>query len=313
MTMVMAYQWMGNMLFLSLGCMAVILYYQLIVKQESMLYIPKPQGYSTVDTNPQGFRSPEEQNLRYEDVYFKSPDSEQLHGWWIPASSGQTKDAPTILFCHANAGNIGFRTPNYKKMHDALGGKLNIFAFDYRGFGYSKGEPSEPGLILDAIGAAQYLVEREKEKKDVDTSKVYIFGRSLGGAVAVALAHSLECLQEEPLFKAKGIVLENTFTSVSGVVDYVFSWIPTFVKDRYLRLKWHTFERITEVKTPFLLLSGLKDEIVPAQHMQDLKTMLGDRATFVGIPEGTHNDTWEKGGQHYWNEWRSFFHPDTKG
>ena len=51
----------------------------------------------------------------------------------------------------------------------------------YRGYSYSEGTPDEAGLELDADATLEHVTSRE----DVDTDRVFVFGRSLGGAVSI--------------------------------------------------------------------------------------------------------------------------------
>ena len=115
--------------------------------------------------------------LAYEDVLFTASDGVRLHGWYVPGS----RDV-TFLWFHGNAGNISHRLGNIKEMHDELA--VNIFIFDYRGYGQSRGTPSEQGTYLDAKAALDYLRARD----DVSIDKIVYYGRSLGGAMAVELA-----------------------------------------------------------------------------------------------------------------------------
>ena len=75
------------------------------------------------------------------------PDpSAQLHGWWLPCHPA----AGTLLFCHGNRGNLSDRVDSCV-FYRRLG--LNVFAFDYRGYGRSPGRPTEAGLYADAATA----------------------------------------------------------------------------------------------------------------------------------------------------------------
>merc|ERR1712087_602660 len=96
----------------------------------------------------------------YEDVNMKTKDGLRIHGWFIKGAE-VTNDAPTVLFCHANAGNIGLRLPNFAELVKRL--DANIFALDYRGYGFSEGTPSEEGLIEDALCAWQWLEKAASE------------------------------------------------------------------------------------------------------------------------------------------------------
>ena len=118
----------------------------------------------------------------------------------------------TILYFHGNAGNIGHRVPNALLMLVNL--KANVVLVDYRGYGKSEGEPSEDGLYLDAEATLDYVMTRP----DLDKTKVLLFGRSLGGAVAVRLASA------NP-HRVAAIVVENTFLSIPHMAATLFSFV----------------------------------------------------------------------------------------
>ena len=88
---------------------------------------------------------------------------------------------------------------------------VNQFVFDYRGYGASKGphKPSEEGLVKDALTALTYLQLQAKAGK-IDGAKIFLCGRSLGGAVVCRLASQL-CAERNP--GICGVIMENTFTS----------------------------------------------------------------------------------------------------
>lgn len=294
--------WLGaSLLLLSMVAFFVV---NLIVRQESMLYVPCVMaGMQTPDNNPDGYKSPADRGLEYEDVHMKTSDKLSIHAWFISAGKNSAT-APTILFCHANAGNIGLRIPNFTQIVEKLG--ANIFAFDYRGYGHSEGQPSEEGLIEDALSAWQWLSSAAADGR-IDGSRVFVFGRSLGGAVSIALASTLSTNGEKML--PQGIILENTFVSISALVDSLFPIIAfKSLKDRFLRLRWYSIDRIPEVEVPFLFISGQKDELIPTWHMEALRkgAVKSPLRRMLAVENGTHNDTWEKGGQAYWDMQAAF-------
>lgn len=260
----------------------------LIVYQEKLLYIPVVMGYKTILDNPAGYRSPAEHGHDYKDFYLKTSDGESIHGWHIH------RDNPvaTIIFCHENAGNIGLRVTNLIMMAQRL--NCDLVAFDYRGYGHSSGIPSEAGLLVDTHTVYHdYVLKQEVQRK------VILYGRSLGGAVAVQFAAQLANDK-----RIAGVIIENTFTSIANMLGSVFPFLNFgLVKKFCLRLKWETEKWIEHLQTPILLISGLKDEIVPASHMMRLKSICEKNSvkhTFVSFPDGTHNDTWVVGGEAYW-------------
>lgn len=163
---------------------------------------------------PAGFRNPKEYGLSYDDVYITTKDNVKLHAWFIRAGS-KPYYFRTLIFFHGNAGNIGSRLPNLNLLINSL--SVNILIVAYRGYGHSEGTPSEQGLKLDADATLEYLLDR----KDVNSDRIFVFGRSLGGAVAAQLALS------KPNH-VKGIILENTFTSLSDMVDALLPFLKPF-------------------------------------------------------------------------------------
>lgn len=116
-------------------------------------------------------QTPADLGLAYEDVFFHASDGVRLHGWFVPGEVDTT-----LVWFHGNAGNIGHRLDNLSLFHHRL--KVNVFIFDYRGYGKSEGTISEQGSYMDADAAVEYV----RSRRD---GRLILFGRSLGAAVAV--------------------------------------------------------------------------------------------------------------------------------
>lgn len=113
----------------------------------------------------------------------------------------------------------------------------------YRGYGQSQGSPSEKGFRLDANAALQYIRDRDDL---VDTSRIFIFGRSIGAACAIALAAAA------PTGAVRGLVLENTFTSIDDMIDAVMPFLK-FAKP-FNRNKWDSLRAIRDIEVPILFI-----------------------------------------------------------
>eukprot|EP00300_Choanocystis_sp_HF-7_P013421 c18290_g1_i1.p1 GENE.c18290_g1_i1~~c18290_g1_i1.p1 ORF type:complete len:294 (-),score=40.58 c18290_g1_i1:219-1061(-) len=249
---------------LLIGAPFMVFAFFLIKHQESILYIPKIQNIHKLADNPRGMRNPKEANIEYTDVSYTSSDGTKISAWFMPALEA-SHSAPTLLFCHENAGNMGLRMQEYILMLRHL--KTNIFAFDYRGYGDSEGTPSQEGLITDTEGAMRQL-RVLADKGEIDPAKVILFGRSLGGAVVIHLAASQRFHGIEPA----GAIIANTFTSIGDMFDHLFpvlSW--NFVKERFMRLRWKSIDLVPHIELPILWLSTIHDEIVPSKHMHVLR------------------------------------------
>ena len=106
------------------------------------------------------YLDPADHDVTYEDVFFNSSNNIRLHGWWLPAEDKNAK--ATVLFLHGNAGNISTHIANTYWMTKR---GFNVFLFDYRGYGYSGGQPDLGGIMDDILSALQYSYKRNKNQK----------------------------------------------------------------------------------------------------------------------------------------------------
>lgn len=213
----------------------------------------------------------------YEDLTIPTEDGNTIHAWLIKRRD--PRSFPTIIHFHGNACNISH------VLYDALGMfqkvKANILLVDYRGYGMSEGTPTQTGLLFDAQAALNYAIAR---RDVVDPNKILLFGRSLGGAVAIALA-----AKHEP--KVRGIIIENTFTSMEDLVSHLSPVLSRF--RRLMKNKWRSEDLIGKLRLPILFLSGRADEIVPAHMMTQLHkaAVCSIGKEFKEFPKGKHNST----------------------
>ncbi|KAL3805366.1 hypothetical protein HJC23_009073 [Cyclotella cryptica] len=270
--------------------------------------------------NPRRYRSPSEYDIPFETHLIPCRDGVTIHSWLLYHPSGANQvDAqvqlPTILFFHGNAGSIGLRLPNAHQMHHYL--HANVWLIEYRGYGDSDGVPSEAGLKLDAEAVWDYIIANNENLRHVDPRKVFVFGRSLGGAVALHLARYAESrhydsrgtLNPPPPLPA-GILVENTFTCISDMVDHLLPIVAP-LKSLVLRISWDSFSIVPKLTVPTLFLAGAKDTLVPHEHMLRLyrERKAGKVHSVVRmhiVKDGTHNETWMQGGKEYWMAIQSF-------
>ena len=148
------------------------------------------------------------------------------------------KEAITLIFFHGNAGNLSHRLPNIKELVNRC--HVNVFILSYRGYGKSEGSPSENGLIIDAKSTLDYLSGRP----DLN-NKFVLFGRSLGGAVAIALASDAKYQS-----KLKALIVENSFISIPHMVDVV---MPIFKYVKFLITnKWDSINGVNNIKYVYI-------------------------------------------------------------
>ncbi len=206
---------------------------------ETMLVYPIPP-LSAGNWQPKSFQ--------YEDVHFTSADGTKLHGWFVP----HPKPERAILYCHGNGEDVSFNGELAAMLSEML--HASVFVFDYRGYGHSEGKPDETGCIADGNAAQHWLASR----MGIQPSDVVLMGRSLGSAVAIALAADNG---------ARALVIENAFPSMTEVAAWHYPWLPVrwIMSNRYDNLS-----RIQRYKGPLLQSHGTQDELIPLSFARRL-------------------------------------------
>lgn len=211
--------------------------------------------------------TPEDYNLSYLDV--KIPvGGGSLHGWWIDGGK------PVVLFLHGNSGNVSTNLPQAVRFV-RLG--FSVLMVDYRGYGSSGGEqPSEQRLYEDAEAAYRFLLN-----EGVATRDIFIYGHSLGGAVAVELASRIR--------HAAGLILESTFTSLSEVARMRFPFLPV---ERILQHRFDSLSKARAITLPVMLIHGTADETIPFEMSERLfDAVASTRKKLLLVANGGHSSS----------------------
>ncbi len=211
------------------------------------------------------FSTPQELGLAFEDVYMQTQDHIKIHGWLIQNPSAKA----TLIFFHGNAGNIGDRLGKIDLFYK-MG--LNVLIIDYRGYGKSKGYPTEKGAYKDALAAYDYLQTR----KDLSGKGVVGYGASLGGAIAVDLAskRELTCL-----------ILDSTFSSAVDMAKHIYPFVPSFL----IKTRLDSEKKIKNITVPKLFIHSIDDRTVPIALGKKLYEAAPGSKEFIEI-RGDHND-----------------------
>lgn len=257
---------------LTVGGLSGALVAALYAFQEKLLYHP------TIPTREYE-EAPTDHAMPYADVEIVTDDGVRLHAWLVTQNSG-SREAATFVYFHGNAGNIGHRLQDARRFYSR---GYNLLMVSYRGYGKSDGTPSENGLIRDAAAALQYAADRGDV---LNTRRIYMFGRSIGGAVALAAA------KNAAEGHVRGVVIENSFTSIDDMIDVVMPALRAF---KFLnRNKWDSLAVIKDVNVPILFISGLRDELCPPIHMRRLheEAESSPLKVFHSVANGTHNVRW---------------------
>ncbi len=240
--------------------------------QHRMVYIP----FSEVEADPS------HRGLLFEDIFLEA-GNEMIHAWFVPAED----ERGVVLFCHGNAGNISHRLQTIELLNSM---DMSVMIFDYQGYGKSSGSPGEKKTYQDARAAWDYLVK----DKNIEPERIFIFGRSLGGAVAADLA-----AQTNPA----GVILESTFTSVPDLGSEMFFFLPVRLLSRF---EYDTRGKLKEISSPIKIIHSQDDEIIPLAHGLKLWESAPEPRYFTRI-RGSHNSGFMDSREIYMRELDIFF------
>ena len=221
--------------------------------------------------------TPDDFGFAYQDLWLPvkktTPDgtsTERMHGWWIPAP---LSDAPSILFLHGNGWNIGDSAYNTARLR-RMG--FSVLAIDYRGFGKSEGAfPSEAQVYEDAQVGWEHL-----QKLQPDPKRRFVYGHSLGGAVAIELA-----LRNPNI---AGLIIEASFTSIRDMAREVhgYGFLPL---DWILTQRFESLAKIGSIRMSVLFIHGEADTVIPSSMSQRLHAAAPEPKSLVLIPGAGHS------------------------
>lgn len=265
---------------LALLCYVAVCTYMYQTQREHIFY-PSAQLVLT----------PDRKGMTFEEVHIPvgiGHDRGVLYGWWIPSGF---PGAPTLLYLHGNGDNIGepANVENAGRMH-RMG--YNVLMMDYRGYGRSTGgEPSEPKVYEDAEASWEYLVKQ----RALSPRRTFIYGHSLGGAIAIELAvHHPE---------AAGLIAESTFTNMAAMGKLEYGYLPV---DLLLNQYFDSVGKVGKLKIPALFIHGMKDHLIPYQMSQQLFANAPEPKYLRLIKDGHHGDDSIVGGMAYWETFTMF-------
>ncbi len=225
-------------------------------------------------------KTPDAFNIRYEEVWLpvngrspKTATPDKIHGWWLPTANPQPLG--TLLYLHGKGFNIGTNINQSYRFRE-LG--FSVLLIDYRGYGRSQGSfPSENRVYQDAETAYNYLVKQ----RQLSPSEIFLYGHSLGGAVAVELAvtHS----------EAAGLIVQSSFTSMLDMVERQ-SLMRLFPVRLLLTQKFDSLAKLKLLKIPVLFVHGTADSLIPAEMSNKLYATSGEPKQILLVPNAKHNN-----------------------
>lgn len=209
----------------------------------------------------------------------------KLHGLWLAAGGPRPDQSPVLLYLHGARWNVSGSAPRIRRMQE-LG--FSVLAVDYRGFGKSTaGLPSEASAYEDARAAWDWLAAKYPDRPR------YIFGHSLGGAIAIDLAAQVD--------DERGTIVEGTFTSIpdlAGTMSYGWlqgSWLPTAL----ITQRFEAVKKVSKINSPLLVVHGENDNLIASALGRKLYDAAQGRKRFLLVEGGSHFSTMSLGQAQY--------------
>ncbi len=246
------------------------------VNQVEMIFLP----LETIYTNPKRM------GMDYDDVKISvgsGSEAGKLDGFWVPA---EDPDAPVMLYLHGNDATIGKNLEHTQRLHE-LG--YHVLLFDYRGYGSSYGttQPSEDKVYEDAEAAWRYLIGT----KGFKPQEIFIFGHSLGGAVAIELATRVTG-DEKPA----GLITKCTFTRVLDMSAEKYNgWLQWLPLEWLVSHRFESIEKVGKLQVPVLFIHGTADEKIPHSMSEQLYAAAPGPKELLLIEGGGHANSGSRG------------------
>ncbi|HKE39560.1 MAG TPA: alpha/beta fold hydrolase [Casimicrobiaceae bacterium] len=214
---------------------------------------------------------------------------QRIHAWWWPAS---VADAPAVLYLHGASSDL---MGQVFRLEQLRGFGFSVLAIDYRGFGKSDGDlPSEDTVYEDARAAWSWLIARQP-----DTAKRFIYGHSLGGAVAIDLAAALSAgLGGHPnRGAAAGLIVESSFTTLLDIAkEFSYPWLPVGL---LMSQKFDSVSKMSQVRMPVLVVHGSDDRYVPSRFGMALYAAATGPKKLLLVEGADHDDSMLAGAMLY--------------
>lgn len=184
-----------------------------------------------------------------------------------------------ILYSHGNISNLSYARRIADKIYD-LG--YSVLVYDYPGYGKSTGHISPKGVLAAGEVALSFVADK------YPVSRIFAYGRSLGGAPSLMLASR---------YDLAGVIIDSTFLSV-----YHLRTGARFLAGNYFpNVEW-----IQNIECPILIYHGKEDDVVPFGHAEKLYSLAPFAKKHVWMEGAGHQDLSAEDSTRYWNEFSEF-------
>ncbi len=239
----------------------IVLLLALVLFEARLVY---PGAYMDDSAGPTPLANSAVQTVRY-----RGADQSRLQGRLLEVQDART----VILYLHGNGSRSIWLDAHLERLSQRF--EATILAAEFRGFDDSDVTPSEASVVADAQAARRYLCR----SYNLEPDQILLYGRSLGGGVAAALAAD---------GGARAVILDRSFDSMVNVAAKHYPWAPV----RFLmRNRYDSVARLANYRGPVIQLHGTVDHVVPIAHARALHQKLGTlRKRWIEVKGLGHND-----------------------
>ncbi len=229
-------------------------------------YMSVPAGIARVPANSESFR-------------LDLADGIQVSGLFLPAraTTSSAQRRPTIIYFYGNGSSLAGSATELDLLRNC---GANVLSIDYPGYHPSTGKPSEANCYAAAEALWDYAIKRP----EVDPHQIIIVGWSIGGAVAIDLAH-----KHPSAPSPQGLMLISAFTSMDEMARL---WMPLLPTGLLLRHHFTNITKIPDIHCPIIIAHGQEDPMIPyamSLRLRDAATGSSSVRQFP-IPGAEHND-----------------------
>jgi len=228
------------------------------------------------------YQTPGEHKMDYRDVFLKTPDNVQIHGWFLKAKAPAKG---TVFVLHANSQNIGAHLLSVSWLPSS---GYNVFIMDYRGYGNSTGTPGIPEVFLDIKTGLLWL----RDNPEVKQKPLFLLGQSLGAALGVYFAGS----DPDAKQSLSGVILDASFSRYRTIAKEVLSenwstWIYQYIFPSYIPDEYDPEDFIAKISPlPVLMMHSKQDKVVSFKHGEQLFAQAKEPKVFIETI-GSHIET----------------------
>ncbi|HEC85095.1 MAG: alpha/beta hydrolase [Candidatus Parabeggiatoa sp. nov. 2] len=214
------------------------------------------------------YSTPSKFGLKHQNIYLRTPDGIQLHGWFLPSTVERTKG--TVFFLHGNAQNI---SAHIHSVHWLPKQGYHVYLIDYQGYGESTGKPTVQDAIDDINTGFKWLIQNQLVQK----KPIYLMGQSLGASLGIYFVGSNPKVKEQ----LAGVIIDAGFSSFRTIAreklsNFWLTWPFQYPLSMLFTDKYDPQDFIQNISpVPLLIMHSHEDKVVLPSHAQKLFRLAG--------------------------------------